>query len=283
MRTIHAVVAASALAAAPLASATFVGVAIDEITGTLPAAPNLPSNLRTFRLYALFDGAGTPDGTGRVNTVLSVGQPDANTRFGLSSLVPPTGQFFHASAVDGAPPSNLGGPDLAFASSRGLHDTFVTIGLAAQDSDLGIVDLTAGDPDYGFFNGNLASGPASLGLGAGHDRIGGGWYNTSPPNLQGAASFNAGLNRYETLLAQFSVNDFAAGLQPGQAQGAAFFLSDIFSGELTIYTQAADNGADANRVIFNGLQGPGLQPPIPAPGALSLIALAALTARRRRA
>lgn len=276
VRSISAAVGMVALAGA--ANAAFLGLHIQEVTGTLPPGTSLPTGLRTFRVFAEFDGAGTAAGAGRTNVVLSVGNSNpsggAPLFWGANLTNNPGANFFQATAAQGATASNVGGPDIAFGSARALYDSYVSIGLLTQDSDSGIADTSGPDPDYGFGNGDGVTGVASLGLGAGHDRISGGWFNTSPPNLQGAAVADAGQGgKFLTFLAQVSIANLAGGSQLGSRMSSGVFKSDVFTGELTIATQAAGSGADLNRVVFMK---------VPTPGAVALFGLAGLTGLRRR-
>jgi len=257
------------------ANAAFLGLHMTEVTGDLPAATNLPAGTRVFRMWAEFDGAGTADGPGRPNTVLSVGNsnPAGGTPlfFEINKTTNPGANFFQATAAQGATASNVGGPDVAFGNPRALWDTYLSIGLISQDSDLGIADSSSGDPDFLIANTDGVTGAASLGLGAGHDRVSGGWFNTSPPNLQGAATDQGG--RFLTFLGQFAIAGLANGAALGTRVDAGVFESDIFSGELTVNTQASGQGADANVVTFRK---------IPTPGALALFGVAGLAGCRRR-
>lgn len=249
-------VAGLAIAASP-AFALFQGLSIREDKSFSPAAQALyPVGGRTFNIYATFDGDSTDDIR---NTVLSVGQPDDVTGWGVDTVKNPGGAFFQTGAPfsgDTAPSSGFFGfePTLEF-------DTFVTIGL--KDNLNG--DATVGDPDF-------SMGPAA---------ILGGWANNNPPSLQGDPLNVDG--EFLTLLAQITIVD----LQPGAPLGFSMgqnndgvwqFGTSIFGGSFSIFrqgdTSVGENPAIELQVEFVD---------IPAPGVgVTLGVLGLALARRRR-
>lgn len=272
-----AAAAAFALALTPAAHATFTGVAIDEVTGTLPPAPNLPNDFRVFRMYALFDGLGGPSGAAAANTVRN---ELALSLFGINARAGDAANFFQADVADGASPNDVGGPNLAVANSRGLYDTYLSIGLVAQDSSAGIIDATSASADFDLFNGNFGAGDPALGLGMGDDRFRGLLFIANPPSTpQCWATFNAAQGRFEVFMAQFAIGNLPASVDLGSYNGASF-VTDVFYGNLTIVTP--DN---LHAVSFGSAPGvpSGLQPPLPSPGSIALFVVGgAPLARRRR-
>jgi hypothetical protein len=153
--------------------------------------------------------------------------------------------YFQSFTGTGWQPTNLGGPfDAAALRSA---DSFVTIGgfdqgVAAPEQAPGAGSGTGLDPNFG---GNSAAAPGALA----------GWYNGSPPSLNGQVGAVEGSD-LGVLIGRFAtVGD-----------------SDLTGGTL--------------EVTWNqGLGTPGQQAGftiVPAPGALALLGLAGIAGRRRR-
>ena len=162
-----------------------------------------------------------------------------------------TGQveYFQSFTGTGWQPTNLGGP-FDTAALR-LADSFVTIGGFQQDVLLpeqapGAGSGTGLDPNFG---GNEAAFPGDNA----------GWYNGSPPNLNGAVGQVPDSN-----------NEFTLGVLIGRF---------AFQGDFSIVDSTLE-------VTWNqGLGSPGNQAEftvLPAPGALALLGLAGMSSRRRR-
>ena len=158
--------------------------------------------------------------------------------------------YFQSFTGTGWQPTNLGGP--FDAPALRLADSFVTIGGFAQDTILpeqapGAGAGTGLDPNFG---GNGAAAPGANA----------GWYNGSPPSLNGLVGSvpepNGDLIGLGVLIGRF----------------ATVGGSDLVGGTL--------------EVTWNqGLGTPGQQQGFtitPAPGALALLGLAGLAGRRRR-
>ena len=162
-----------------------------------------------------------------------------------------TGQveYFQSFTGTGWQPTNLGGP-FDTAALR-LADSFVTIGGFQQDVLLpeqapGAGSGTGLDPNFG---GNEAAFPGDNA----------GWYNGSPPSLNGAVGQVPDSN-----------NEFTLGVLIGRF---------AFQGDFSIVDSTLE-------VTWNqGLGSPGNQAEftvLPAPGALALLGLAGMSSRRRR-
>ena len=162
-----------------------------------------------------------------------------------------TGQveYFQSFTGTGWQPTNLGGP-FDTAALR-LADSFVTIGGFQQDVLLpeqapGAGSGTGLDPNFG---GNDAAFPGDNA----------GWYNGSPPSLNGAVGQVPDSN-----------NEFTLGVLIGRF---------AFQGDFSIVDSTLE-------VTWNqGLGSPGNQAEftvLPAPGALALLGLAGMSSRRRR-
>ena len=155
--------------------------------------------------------------------------------------------YFQSFTGTGWQPTNLGGP--FDAAALRLADSFVTIGGFAQDTIIPEQAPGAGagsglDPNFG---GNNAAMP-------GTDA---GWYNGSPPSLNGLVGEVPGGPGLGVLIGRFaSVQEF-------------IFLGDG-SLEVTWNQGLGTPGQQAGFVCM------------PAPGALPLFGLAGLTGRRRR-
>ena len=156
--------------------------------------------------------------------------------------------YYQSATGAGWLPNNLG----SIFDTQALQeaDSFVTIG--GFDADvLQTVGAGAGsglDPNFG---GNSAAAPGNLA----------GWFNSSPPNLNGRVQAQAALGgEFGALIGRFSSLDEAP---------------DIFVGSL---------GARAEFTWNQGLGTPAQQGefPVPAPGVFALMGLAGLAIRRRR-
>ena len=157
--------------------------------------------------------------------------------------------YFQSFTGTGWQPTNLGGP--FDAPALRLADSFVTIGGFAQDTLApeqapGAGAGTGLDPNFG---GNNASSPGENA----------GWYNGSPPSLNGQVG---------------QVANTDGGLSLGVLIGRFAFAGDF------------DIIGSTLEVTWNqGLGSPGNQEGftvVPAPGALALLGLAGLSGRRRR-
>jgi len=151
--------------------------------------------------------------------------------------------FFQSFTGTGWTPTNLGGPfDTAALQSA---DSFVTIGGFGADG-LQAPGAGAGsglDPNFG---GNNAAAPG----------VDAGWYNGSPPSLNGAVmTYDSGITG--TLIGRFVSTDGEFSLE-----GTTF--------EATWNQGLGTPGQQAGFTI------------VPAPGAMALLGLAGLAGRRRR-
>ena len=157
--------------------------------------------------------------------------------------------YFQSFTGTGWQPTNLGGPfDTAALRSA---DSFVTIGgfeqgVAAPEQAPGSGAGSGLDPNFG---GNNAAYPGDNA----------GWYNGSPPSLNGAVGSVATAD-----------GGFGLGVLIGRF---------AFAGDFSII------GSDLEVTWNQGLGSPGNQAAftvVPAPGALALLGLAGLSGRRRR-
>ena len=155
--------------------------------------------------------------------------------------------YFQSFTGTGWQPTNLGGP--FDAAALRLADSFVTIGGFAQDTIIPEQAPGAGagsglDPNFG---GNNAAMP-------GTDA---GWYNGSPPSLNGQVGMLPGTIGMGVLVGRFAYDgDF-------DLTGSTF--------EVTWNQGLGTPGVQA-----------GFEVNIPAPGALALLGVAGLAGRRRR-
>ena len=155
--------------------------------------------------------------------------------------------YYQSSTGLGWAPTNLGG--IFDTSATRLADSFVTIGGFTQDTLLpeqapGAGAGTGLDPNFG---GNTAASPGALA----------GWYNGSPPSLNGQVGMLPGTLGMGVLVGRFA------------------------------YDGDFDLTGSMLEVTWNqGLGTPGIQAGfevnIPAPGALALLGLAGFAGRRRR-
>ena len=178
----------------------------------------------------------------------------ADTALNIYNLnVPSTGMvtYFQSFTGTGWQPTNLGGP--FDAAALRLADSFVTIGGFALDTIApeqapGAGSGTGLDPNFG---GNGATTPGALA----------GWYNGSPPSLNGQVG---------------SVPE----------RGGDLIGLGVLVGRFT-YDGDFDLTDSTLEVTWNqGLGTPGQQSGfvvnVPAPGALALLGVAGLAGRRRR-
>ena len=160
-----------------------------------------------------------------------------------------TGQvdYFQSATGTGWNPNNLGG--IFDTPALRLADSFVTVGGFAQDTLLpeqapGAGAGTGLDPNFG---GNSAAFPGDLA----------GWYNGSPPSLNGQVGMLPGTIGMGVLIGRFAFD-------------GDFDLSGT-SLEVT-WNQGLGTPGNQAEFIVN----------VPAPGAMALLGLAGLTGRRRR-
>ena len=160
-----------------------------------------------------------------------------------------TGQvnYFQSATGTGWSPNNLGG--IFDTAALRLADSFVTVGGFTQDTLLpeqapGAGSGTGLDPNFG---GNNAAFPGDLA----------GWYNGSPPSLNGQVGMLPGTIGMGVLIGRFA-----------------------FDGDFDL------SGSELFVTWNQGLGTPGIQAGfevnIPAPGALALLGLAGFAGRRRR-
>ena len=158
--------------------------------------------------------------------------------------------YFQSATGTGWTPNNLG--SIFDTPALRLADSFVTIGGFAQDTLLpeqapGAGAGTGLDPNFG---GNSAIYPGSLA----------GWFNSSPPNLNGQVG---------------QVADGNGGFGTGVLIGRFAFDGDFDLTDSTLavtWNQGLGTPGEQGSFIVN----------IPAPGAMALFGLAGFAARRRR-
>jgi hypothetical protein len=171
--------------------------------------------------------------------------------FNMSLVSEAQVDYFQSFTSTGWLAQNAGGP--FDAPALRLADSFVTMGGFAQDTLLpeqapGAGEGTGLDPNFG---GNSASYPGDLA----------GWYNGSPPNLNGQVGQVA---------------------EPGGSFGLGVLVGRFaFDGDFDL------TGTTLEVTWNQGLGTPGQQAGftvtnIPAPGALALLGLAGIAGRRRR-
>jgi len=244
-----------------VATAEFIGVTVREDKGLDPIAddPNnvIPDDTRVFNLYAVFDGTQADDFR---NTVLSVG----DTFLQIGKINNPNAQFVQV--ADGFRSNEDLAPNAQVAGffPETLFDTYVGIG-----TKVGAGAATT-DPDF-----NDAAG------GVQGNTIIGGWFNSDPPNLQGAATTLGPSGGFEVFLGNFGITGLEAGAVAGEGfNGGAVdtnWLSNIFLGELTVNRQGDTSLGEPTAVGFTVSFNK-----IPTPGALALFGVAGLAAARRR-
>jgi hypothetical protein len=160
--------------------------------------------------------------------------------------------YFQSFTGTGWQPTNLGGP--FDAAALRLADSFVTIGGFAQDTLIpeqapGAGSGTGLDPNFG---GNGASMP-------GTDA---GWYNGSPPSLNGLVGS----------VPEASGDLIGLGVLVGRFAYDGDFSLEGSTLEVTWNQGLGTPGQQAGFTVTN----------IPAPGALALLGLAGIAGRRRR-
>ena len=160
-----------------------------------------------------------------------------------------TGQvnYFQSATGTGWSPNNLGG--IFDTAALRLADSFVTVGGFTQDTLLpeqapGAGSGTGLDPNFG---GNNAAFPGDLA----------GWYNGSPPSLNGQVGMLPGTIGMGVLIGRFAYDgDF-----------------DLSGSTLEVtWNQGLGTPGNQAGFIVN----------VPAPGAMALLGLAGLAGRRRR-
>jgi len=155
--------------------------------------------------------------------------------------------YFQSATGTGWTPNNLGG--IFDTPALRLADSFVTIGGFTQDTLLpeqapGAGAGTGLDPNFG---GNGAAFPGALA----------GWYNGSPPSLNGQVGMLPGTIGMGVLIGRFAYDgDF-------DLSGSELFVT---------WNQGLGTPGNQAGFIVN----------VPAPGAMALLGLAGLTGRRRR-
>ena len=155
--------------------------------------------------------------------------------------------YFQSTTGTGWTPNNLGG--IFDTPALRLADSFVTIGGFQQDTLLpeqapGAGAGTGLDPNFG---GNGAAFPGALA----------GWYNGSPPSLNGQVGMLPGTIGMGVLIGRFAYDgDF-------DLSGSELFVT---------WNQGLGTPGNQAGFIVN----------VPAPGAMALLGLAGLTGRRRR-
>ena len=213
------------------ASAEITGLAVNAYSQTVADFGGATSNLYTVDLYAVSNDA--------TDTVLNAFNMTINN--GASSY------FQGFTSTTGWLPGNGGSIFDTEALQEG--DSFVTIGGfdAAALQTVGAGDTTGLDPNFG---GSSASAPGALA----------GWFNSSPPNLNGRVQAQNGLGGgLGTLLGRFST------------EGDAFSLEGT---EISLtWNQGLGTGPQSGTFLI---------PVIPAPGAMALLGIAGLVGRRRR-
>ena len=158
--------------------------------------------------------------------------------------------YFQSATGTGWLPNNLGA--IFDTPALRLADSFVTVGGFAQDTLLpeqapGAGSGTGLDPNFGGTNGIYPGENA-------------GWFNSSPPNLNGQVG---------------SVSDGSGGFGLGVLIGRFAFDGDFDLTDSTLevtWNQGLGTGGQQGQFTVN----------IPAPGALALFGLAGFALRRRR-
>ena len=210
---------------ASAASADITGVAVNAYSQTVEDFGGVSASLYTVDVYALSNDS--------ADTLLNV--------FNMT-LASTASSYFQSATGAGWLPNNLGSIFDTEALRKG--DSFVTIGGFGSDAEqsVGAGSGTGLDPNFG---GNSAAAPGNLA----------GWFNSSPPSLNGA------------------VGDSPVG------QGVLIGRFSSAGGEFSL------EGTELSMTWNQGLgTGPsqGTFSIVPAPGAFALLGLAGLAGRRRR-
>ena len=229
-RTVLAIGGAAALGAAGSASAAFVGAYFDSYAVNVGGV-----NYAVIDAYAQFDNT--------ADTVLSI----FNTS--ISNIGGAAFKHNDSSTLGGGPGSwaVTACLDIPLIGIVPTNDSFVTIGGAP-----GATNTTSLDPT--FTPATAAVPPNNAG-----------WFNSSPPNLQGRVN--------STTLRTFIGRFVKTGISTPAALSFAFNMG---------FNQGAGTG---NQFAYNNGAGRGpefIVAYVPAPGALALLGLAGFAARRRR-
>ena len=218
------------------ATALIAGAAAADITGAYVVSYSVTA--------ADFDGS---DVTVNVTDVYMTSNDSADTLLNVYNLSMANGSesitYFQSFTGTGWQPNNLGGPFDTEALQ--LADSFVTIGGFGADGRQapGAGAGTGLDPNFG---GNNAAAPGNLA----------GWYNGSPPSLNGAVmDYDSGISN-AVLIGRFSSTE---AISP-----------TVLSLEVTWNQGLGTDGVQGGFTIT------------PAPGALALLGLAGIAGRRRR-
>ena len=227
-------IAAAGLTAAASADITSAYVIRYEVTAADFDGGDVTVNVED--LYLCSDDA--------ADTVLNV----YNFNMAESGMV----NYFQSFTGTGWQPTNLGGP--FDAAALRLADSFVTIGGFAQDTIApeqapGAGAGTGLDPNFG---GNGAATPGALA----------GWYNGSPPSLNGQVG----------AVPEASGDLIGLGVLVGRFTYDGEFSLEGTTLEVTWNQGLGTPGQQAGFTVTN----------IPAPGALALLGLAGFAGRRRR-
>ena len=221
----------AAAAVAATASADITGAVTYNYTTTAEDFGGTSVTVNVSDLYLLSDDA--------ADTVLNV--------YNLTLASAGQVSYFQSATGTGWTPNNLGG--IFDTPALRLADSFVTIGGFTQDTLLpeqapGAGAGTGLDPNFG---GNDAAYPGDLA----------GWYNGSPPSLNGQVGMLPGTIGMGVLVGRFA-----------------------YDGDFDL------TGSTLEVTWNQGLGTPGIQAGftvnIPAPGALALLGVAGLAGRRRR-
>jgi hypothetical protein len=223
----------AAAAVAATASADITGAVTYNYTTTAEDFGGTSVTVNVSDLYLLSDDA--------ADTVLNV--------YNLTLAAAGQVSYFQSATGTGWTPNNLGG--IFDTPALRLADSFVTIGGFQQDTLLpeqapGAGAGTGLDPNFG---GNGAAFPGALA----------GWYNGSPPSLNGQVGMLPGTIGMGVLIGRFAADVDI----PFDLSGSELFVT---------WNQGLGTPGNQAGFIVN----------VPAPGAMALLGLAGLTGRRRR-